>query len=408
MSKKTASGQINKHPGKGKITSGFVQPGALGLVLVLVLYVGLPSTALTNEQCSIVPERQLVDAILNQDQSLFAKRLAQLEEQDAVIPSKKFYDAMNTWHLGYQKKIASEKNIGIKLLIQSIQDLEDQLDDNNPDKRNIALGLTKGHTARILLENEQYLTGYNLGVEAKNHIELVLKNATNDTPGFNDAGFLLGLYEIYTADLASQDHWLVGRIAKNGNRSRGLALVENAIVHNSIFATEALRASLGEVSWQTPDFCRYVDRIDNAGIRYPRNSDLSVLRQGLLLKCGHVIRAQQANAFYRTQSDLPQAMLDQVDKAWLRISADLGDVAALEQKSLTRSQDPYLQLARANALDVLNRRKEAIDVYQNLLKNNNPIPQIQSVARIRLKHPYTAPQQVNTPQKAILHPGTCL
>jgi len=408
MLKKTASGRTAELPCSGRlmlvIRRYWLRPF---LYLLVGFSVTMPASVLASQQCIVIAERQLIDAILNQDQAVFEKRLQLFEEENAIIPSKDYYEAMNTWHQGYQEKNALIKKSGIKALFKAISNLERRLNESPPYQRNIALGLTKGHTARILLENDQFIAGYNLGIEAKDHIEQIFDSLSEATPGFNDAGFLLGLYEIYTSELTDKDHWLIRRIADRGNRRRGLALVEKAISENSIFATEALRALLGEVQWRMPEFCHYLDRIDDAGQRYPGNADLSILRQGLLLKCGHVDRAREANQFYTSQKDLPDAMLEQIKKAWLRISADLGDVTALEQNKVFGDENPYQQLAHANALDVSNRRQEAIKIYRHLLESSNSPQQVQSVARVRLKYPYSAPRRITMPQKSMLHPGTC-
>lgn len=371
---------------------------AVGLILVLVIPLGSAvASGSKNTQCSSLPEKQIVDAILNQQYGRARELTDALNLAEAIIPSTTFYHGLATWHGGYQIGEIKLKKAGISALRKSIKEMQVSFA-SGTRKSSLALGLSKGHTARALLENEQYFSGYELGMQARQHIDEYRNLSSETAIGFDDTGLLLGLYEVYTHDLIEQNQWLARKIVSRGNREKGIRLIESAINGSSIFATEAMRALLAEVSWRTPDTCKYADAVDRIGQQFSENNDLAVLRQGLLLKCGYLNRAQRAHDSYASQEIVSAGMREQMEKARFRILADRGDIDSLLELSTSDHLEPYRLLAFANALDIAGERPRAQDIYQQLYSMNDIPLVVKSVAKVRIRFPYNRPTKIDVPQ----------
>ncbi len=355
------------------------------------------------DSCELQPEKNIVNAILNGDNDNAEQFIQNFDWNIALIPSPAFYRALAMWHKGYQQREQKVKTQGISKLLSAIEELESR---HTPATNNLsailALGLGKGYTARALMENEQYISGVQLGLEAIRHLSKFLQNADQATPGVNDAGFLMGLFEVYTHDLSNQRHWLVGKSGYHGDRSRGIELIEQSIIGPSVFANEASRTLLSEISWQMPTVCRYQSMIDQTGKYLMKNNDLAVLRQGLLLKCGYPELALQAN-LDSMQQDSPAVNRRQLTKAAFRIHADLGRHEALLATRTEPVLKPFQEFAIANAMDVSGLRDQAIVRYRGLVDGNNNPENIRTAAKVRMKFPYTAPERIAIPQLKIQH-----
>ncbi|MGB5706314.1 MAG: hypothetical protein WBM41_05750 [Arenicellales bacterium] len=351
------------------------------------------------QSCVGLPEKSIVNAILNQEYDFAERLINDLNLGQAIIPSTSFYRALGVWHRGYQQADAAIKKKGIFSLRRSIKDLHKKPTSDSLNPRDLlALGISKGHTARALLENEQYLAGYEMGMEARQHI-LDFRSVSSETDiGYADTELLLGLFEVYTHDLLNTNKWLKGRMSHRGNREKGIDLIENAVIGDSIFAVEAMRALLAEVSWRTPEFCKYTEAIDYIGSEFPRNHDFAVLRQGLLLKCGRLEMARSANQAYVEQSAKDNILEDQIEKARFRILADSGDYQTLMTLSTNDNLDPYRQLAVANALDVADQRQQAYELYRSLYRSEVNPAAVKNVAKVRLRFPYRSPPRIMVPQ----------
>lgn len=370
----------------------------VGLILVLVIPLGSAvASESINTQCGPLPEKQIVDAILNQQYGRARELTDGLNLAVAIIPSTTFYHGLATWHSGYQTGETRLKKAGISALRKAVKEMQVSFG-SATKKSSLALGLSKGHTARALLENEQYISGYELGMQARQHID-EYRSLSNETAiGFDDTGLLLGLYEVYTHDLINQNQWLGSKIVSRGNREKGIRLIESAINGSSIFATEAMRALLAEVSWRTPDTCKYTDAVDRIGHQFSENNDLAVLRQGLLLKCGYLNRAQRAHESYASQENIGSGMREQMEKARFRILADRGDIDSLFALFTSDHLEPYRLLAFANALDIAGERPRAQEIYQHLFSTNDTPATVKSVAKVRIRFPYNRPTKINVPQ----------
>ena len=272
----------------------------LGKFICLCGFAFLPSTA--SFSCQYDPERTLVDAILNQDRERFDVVAGATSGSTMRIPSVEFYSALFTWYQGYQTNNKKQKFKGIDQLRKAVSSIREGFADEHSAKNLLASGLMHGHFARILLDSERLLEGYRNGMLARQQIRRYLELASADAWGQPDAGMLAGLYEVYTHDLQNRFHWLIGTIDYRGDRDLGISLLEKALGGQGAFATEALRALLGEVSWRLPDFCRYIEVAETRAKALERNRDLAVLAVGLLIRCGRPERAAGLAAWYSSRN----------------------------------------------------------------------------------------------------------
>ena len=369
----------------------------LVFALIAITRISFASETIS-DGCMELPEKRVVDAILNQQYAQAQILADALNLDHALIPSSKFYRALAVWHQGYQQENVKLKVSGIAALRKAIHAMHNKLSTAPPRVSSLAMGLSKGHTARVLLENAQYVSGYEMGMQAKDHLDQFRALSDESDIGFDDSGLLVGLFEVYTHDFVTQNQWLKRNIVRRGDRENGITLIENAVNGRSIFASEAMRALLTDVSWRTPRTCKYVDATDYFGRQFFANKDFATLRQGLLLKCGHTNQAKYANEDYKKYSDLPAGMEKILIKARLRIFADLGNFDYIDKYQVPAELEIHRQLAYANALDVASKRTRAYKEYERLAASTDTPTAIRSVAKVRLHYPYDRPEKIEIPQ----------
>lgn len=369
------------------MTAGGTVFGIIGGMLLLVGGIG---TGLARADCArLDAERQMVNAIIGRTPLPEPPPSMEGSGTAWLIPSTAFYRALNTWYEGYQGNDPRIKVSGIEALRDALDDLDEATGGMPALERDLAIGLANGHLARTLLEGERYVEGYRRGVDARERLLGFLDRAPPDHAGRRDAEFLAGLYEVYTHDLQNRYHWLLGTIEYRGDRERGIRLIEGAIADHAVFSSEALRALLAEVSWRLPDFCRYVDLLESTARRFGHNTDLAVLSQGLMLRCGLSGRARELNAWYGSlQPAFPDRPL--LERARWRILADLGRVDRLPAPRPEQRQ-PHLRLSTAYAHDVAGQRERAVSLYRDLTLSGKVGDAFHRVSEVRLRYPYRPP-----------------
>lgn len=343
-------------------------------------------------------ERAIVASVLNLDEVRTGQLVEALDITSALIPSRQFYLGLANWYRGYQSQSRDARARGIKQLRTALDRLTHRYDTDQSIDNRLSLGVASGHVARILFGNRQYLDGYNLAMTARELIDGYLLEASPDHSGYPDAILLKGLFEIYTYDMGNRGAWFTASLSYRGSRSTGIAYIENAIRNSAVFELEAVRALLGEVTWQTPAFCGYTGLIDNVGQQLVNNSDIAVLRQGLLLKCGYAERALEVNNEYRATVPMQSPMQDQLRQARLRIHASLGNMDWLTAIKPEPELHYHHQLALANAYDVAGQRQSALQIYRQLSGDSSVDGRIRSVSRVRQRFPFQPPAVVNVDQ----------
>ena len=356
------------------------------LFAVVLAAFGIPLVAQANAPCGFPAERKIILALMNHDAEASTAALASLDERNALIPSRDYYRALGNWLAAYQRDDQDDKRQAIRDMRSAVANLNDHWPRDN---RGPGLGIATGHLARVLLEDEQFVRGYKSGMRAVELLERYLESADATDPGYSDAKFLEGIYEVYSADIRNRASWLPRSFRHRGNRIKGLRLIESAIYSDAVFAVEAGRMLLAEVSWRTPEFCRYTDMIDGLGEQLPRNLDIAILRQGLLIKCGMAERALSVNDTYRADQFLPRK---QLAMARLRILASLGKVATLSA-SFDQNLEGHRQIALANAHDVAGNRDQALAIYRQLAESDRADNTLRQVAAVRQRFAFQAPER---------------
>ncbi len=366
---------------------------------MLVGFLAVTAPTVAASSCQPNAERKIVDTILNQsgiNHTEIEAEIANLDVSSALVPEPDFYRALATWYQGYQSESTSQKRKGIKKLRQVAQAAEQKYSQDTA-RNHLVVGLVKAYTARALFQNEQIVKGYYMGIDAITRLEKFLAVADNNTPGYQDALFLMSLYSVYTHDLKTRSHWLIGTIDSVGNKAESVRHILEVIQSDAVFAAESARSFLAEVHWRTPEICRFRDLAENTHHLLPNNLDIALLAQGLLLKCGHPDAAWQINNRFHSRSELLPAVRTKIWKARLRILADQGKLKQISGLELPSELEPYQQLAKANAADVASSRTIAVENYRSILGNDQTSEKIKRAASVRLEYPYRAPKQLSAP-----------
>lgn len=349
--------------------------------------------------CRYLAERNIVNAAMNLDSRQVDDLVSGLDSQHALIPSAAFYRALAEWYQAYQTGAVEAKTLAIKSLRRAVSTLVDEMSDRPSGEVDLAAGVASGHLARMLFDSKQYLAGYRMAVSAREHLERFLAVADKSHPGYPDAALLQGLFEIYSHDLRRRDAWLPPAFNYEGNRRKGIALIELAIEDQAVFSSEAGRALLAEVPWRTPDFCRYLDLVSSIGARLDNNLDLFVLRQGLMLKCGYPLLALSVNDHYSSvASAVDTGFMRLVRLARLRIFASLGQPLRVTSVGGGVENEAAGSIALANAHDVAGNRDRALQIYQTLANDPHTDDVTRKVANTRIRFPFQPPAPVEIDQ----------
>ena len=372
------------------------------LCLLVGYCVLLAAPAVFGAVCTYRLERSIIDAALNLETDRVETLVSELDMDRALIPSSVFYVSLANWYDAYQSDNQSKKNLAIEQLRNAFSSLRKNRSAARSLEGDLGIGIAAGHLARILFDSNRFLAGYRMAIIARTHLERFFSQADESHAGYPDAALLSGLFEIYTHDLKRRGTWLPPSFSYQGDRRKGIQLIEMAISNQSVFASEAARALLAEVPWRKPDFCRYINLVDFLGSRLDLNLDLLILRQGLLLRCGFPKRALKINQSYSMKTHPPSSRFGQLlQLARMRIFANLGKPELIASIGGVYENKAVQQVALANALDVAGNRQKALEIYRHLANSRDADKSIRTVAEVRQRYPFRSPMPINIDQFGI-------
>ena len=353
----------------------------------------------TSYACEPLTERKIVDSLLNADPGAAQAFLDQDLSHYQLIPSPTFYAALIDWY----KKLIDNRLTNQKLdktaLFHELDILKSQFEENPSPRSQLSWGLAGALTARALFANNQALSGYRAGIESVENLQTYLKDPQSDKPGRAAASLITGLYYLYTNYIPEEFQWLDSRVTPHGSIEEAIRLIEFSTRHSTILGPEAARILLFEVPWRLPDHCKYQSLAKQLLSNYPNNTDISLVYQGLHLRCGHsetaltenkrIFEAGKNGDFYG-YGNYDYAQL--IELSSYRIHANLGNTTMLNEGD--RELKWHRKFARANSLDTVGNRDSAIKIYQSLTTDTMAPSSIRKSAEIRVSIPYHPPETI--------------
>ena len=388
----------------GKIARALSRWSLVGLLAVGFSQSSLASTG----DCEIVPERRIIDALLNLDTERASSLLGDVVPEVNLLPSANFYGHFIDWVAAAKTGQQNGKRTAVNRLLSETEKLREiYLKKNDPDAF-LAWNLSAAHASRLLLENEQFVAGYNLGQPAVVNLKKYLKGDNVSESGRHAAHLVIGLFYFYTNSVPEKYEWAESLIRPTGDIDRGRMLIESVLSDSPRFAPLAARALLVEVPWSTPGICDYRDLARTMTARYPDNPEFSIALQGAALRCGYPEEAVQEQLRFRERvagqtvtgfgNEDYDALLDQ---GWMRAMAATGNLAELNNFA---TDDPSMEWFRlyvqANGLDANGQRQLALEHYQ-VLAENDVVPEgLRKNAEMRIEIPFTVPETI-PPQRTL-------
>lgn len=363
------------------------------LICIVLCTVTLIPSALA---CDDDTERCIFNHIMNHQYQQAKEQSRNLDDKKALIPSSDFYIGLSLWHHGVYDNNSKWREQGIEYMQNSVAQLQNS---DHEKTRLLGYALAAGHSARVLLYEQRYTDGIRLGKKALDAIKAYRTSKWVDAQGLMATNILLGIVSFYKANAPKYIKRRVRRLVDlDEDASRDM--IEKSATESTVFADEAKRILLMEAQWSIPRSCRYLDWATTLANRYQNNSDFSLARQGLLLRCGHAEAALKENqvATQRFTDDAYAAPLFRSAK-W-RALAQLGNWQALreirnqENKSFSEEDTQRLLIALADALHLDGQIQKSKAIYQAIIQDAQTT-RFHESAKARLEFGYRQPPTIS-------------
>jgi tetratricopeptide (TPR) repeat protein len=276
------------------------------------------------------------------------------------------------------------------------------------------LGMSQFFLGRVQIELQHLFKAIRYARAGRDTLRVLIQTH----PEMEDAYFVLGMYEYVAGSVPRALKWLTYLLDISGDRALGVQYLERATARARVMAPEAARMLLGAAGIQPEHVepCRYL-RLARQMIKlYPENPHYSGAAQLILAHCGYPEEALAENkrAFDTFLKRFPD-MTGALNLIKLQIYPAMGAMAEIDKmKPLYAKRDySHWYLAKAQAYDVLGKRKQAMSMYRDLefavenpeddtLFNDTPPDYIYDKAILYLKQPYHKPKAVRVDSYPVL------
>ena len=388
-------------------TAGYNNP--LTTLIIIVLFLFSRNIA----ACQYSLEQEIINSILDLDIDAAISASAVLDTESSLIKSRLFYQNLVGWAQATLNKDHKQKKRALENLRAELSVLKKRFSSSQSVEDSLSWNLAAAHTARLLLEDEQIITGYKLGSKAVKNLQDMLTQENINSEQRSAASLVVGLSYIYSNSIPDQFSWAKPVIKVKSDLDSGRKLVELAIESSSVFTNEAARALLLEIPWSTPAFCNYLHIAETLSQRFQRNIDISMALQGILIRCGHPLEALKENT--RIQLEFPQSQYSGFSQIDYNTALELGRIRAKANARVLDHNDIqgildlqddspikwHALYALANFHDLTHQRNKAKIQYQAIIDTKSTVTKAlraNSVARI--KYPYDAPH-ISTPKPSL-------
>ena len=352
-------------------------------------------------ECAHYPERVVLDALLNYDFGSAGEATLAVSQGHVLIDSTSFYRGLVSWVEAAITENPDQKDRALATLVKAVEQLQTDYQEAPEAENLLGWHLAAAHTARLLLENEQILSGYSLGRKSASSLATIVYNEEFNREQRAAAALATGLFYVYSNFIPDEFGWVKSMVKSEGSIDQGRQLIEFSIRHSPQFSPEAARALFMEVPWTTPLHCRYLNLAEQMAQYYPNNTDFSIVLQGSYLRCGYPelalyenerIQSLSVESMYQGLTGEPYAELMTLGK--VRALAQIGRARGIEEYLENTSSNPLYTYAMANALDVSGKRNQALQHYKSLGDDPDTAPYIRKNARARLTTPYHPPETI--------------
>ena len=151
-------------------------PASLGILFTLAATL-VAAVVATAQACEEAAERLVVDAILDERPADANRWLTELDLERARIPSRAFYRALNSWWGASRSGDAKQAAAAVDQMAAAV----DELSTRNRQRRTLdslaAVGIARGHLARVMVASERYTEALATGTRAIDELETYLESS---------------------------------------------------------------------------------------------------------------------------------------------------------------------------------------------------------------------------------------
>lgn len=349
-----------------------------------------------------------VEAIYNLDFKTAEENINYILEKSPNYPIALFGKTMIEWarfEYEFEKSNPIQTEVFEKTISSSIEGIKDWLKINEPSAQDyLALGGIYGVKARFDLANRKYIRAYFAGKKGIKY----MNKAAKISPQMYDAYLGEAIYQYYAGTLPAVVKALA-KLVGSANAQKGidylniikdkgkfsadtakLLLVEISIHNEKYYNPELASKLIGEVRWKYPqnplfEFVSIIADYEN------KNYDevISSSRE-FMSKIGK-------EGFYkeiyiaRTYSAIGTAYMAKGN--WQNAAETFEEsISATKNQDMSRWQMNNL-LRLAEVYDILGKRNEALEIYQNIKKAKESWG-IDEVASIYIKTPFTTEDKI--------------
>lgn len=338
--------------------------GGAALLVMLLLLWGVADL----QACESATPRRFIDLLTNMELSGAEKYLQQWEQREATLAELGFYRAMVLLARAKASSDDRREHLRQRALEGLLKWVDDSAGARVRSPSMLTIGLAKAFIARIYLEQERWFKAYRFGKAARDELRALIQR----NPDGEDAYLVLGLYEFYTGSVPAALRWLMALIDLSGDREKGLRYLERAVAHAPIAAPEAARVLIYELPLTAPEVCAYLPLLKEVRQRYPKNPLFTLRLQRVYRECGYPLQALEENRRAEKHFQSNHWLKRKLDWEALHTHRDLGNVEAIKLlRTQFRDASQVWSMAKAGALDVLGKHRQAETIYRQVGAEGN-------------------------------------
>jgi tetratricopeptide (TPR) repeat protein len=315
--------------------------------------------------------RQGVNALLNVELDRSTAIFDKLEKEYPNYPLSGFLHGAVYWvraEIAQKKQRKAARALAVKHLEAAIARAEKGLKEHPGDPYwRLDLGMSLFFAARIYADQGAIFTTYRYARRGRD----MLRELLQTHPHMEDAYFVLGMYEYIAGSVPRSLKWLTRIFDISGDRNLGIRYLERAVAKAPLMAPEAARILLAAAAIQPEHArpCKYRPLAAYTYVRFPDNPYFSMALQLIDVHCGYPEQAMALNrvSIERYLKRYPN-LRDTLELVRLQAYRSLGDLKNVDamKPEFIKSDPAYWYLARAQTLDLLGRRQEAMKIYHDL------------------------------------------
>jgi tetratricopeptide (TPR) repeat protein len=365
--------------------------------MLLVLCCSILVSPIYAAACNTSPVFAFSKALYLEQYTIASGLLPSIERERSAEMAQ-FLQQVLLFKRAYERKQSPQQREALKAIDTLIASFSDSVGENEEEGQRLTRANIVLQAARLHLAADNVLRAVRLAQRGQNLLDEALRQNPDDV----DALLSNGLYFYYSGQKDDVLSGLLRWWPLEGDKARGLEMMEQAVEHSADFAFEAARSLVSDVAWNRQDTCRYMPLFSEAGSLNTLSLSAAKPVISMALFCGQPEKALQEITAIERSGDSSSSAFTQQDDGWLLEAklyslAALGERKPLEELLLTFDRKAnsirYWQtlFSLAKAADVRGEYEASANLYRKLIVSDFD-PRYTMLARVYLNSPYREPR----------------